>query len=50
MKRWPIIRHIRWFLEMLSYRAWWNEVGREHWLAPSPRDVEYLKDIWEGRQ
>lgn len=51
MKRWPIIRHIRWF--WLRYRverwAWYcgqMGLGLGH---PNPSDIAYLNDIWAGR-
>ena len=50
MKRWPIIRHICWFIA--DYRVWrWVREcercgigdGVEH-----PRDKAYLNAIWRG--
>ena len=50
MKRWPIIRHIRWLI--LNHRAhqWarhWGKLGVGLG-TPNPADLEYLKAIWEG--
>jgi hypothetical protein len=50
MKRWPIIRHVRWFC--LSYRvhrwaAQWGAmgIGLGH---PNESDLKTLNDIWRG--
>jgi hypothetical protein len=50
-KRWPVIRHVRyWFL---AYRvqkwAWtWGQMGIGLGY-PNPSDVKQLDDIWAGR-
>lgn len=48
-KKWPLIRHIRWFL--LAWRlAWWREgVGLGAGISPHPAYERYLQDILEGR-
>lgn len=50
MKRWPIIRHIRWFWYMNQLRRWWNSVGKHYWLTPNLEDIQFLNDVWEGRE
>lgn len=49
MKRWFLIRHIRWL--WLSYRLerWWNQVGHLLGAVRNPADLQYLDDVWRGR-
>jgi len=49
VKRWPIIRHIRWLVYALQFDRWWESVGRHHWLAPNQADLRYLRDVWQGK-
>lgn len=51
MKRWPIIRHIRWVY--LSYRVhqWARACGRMGLGlgVPHDSDLRHLQAIWDGR-
>lgn len=46
MKRWPIIRHVRYFIIAYHFNRWWFEFGRHHWLVPNESDLKYLDDVW----
>lgn len=50
MRRWPIIRHIRYWWLSRQFCRWWLEVGQYHWLAPNQLDLEYLDRVWRGEQ
>lgn len=52
MKRWPIIRHIRWLYydwRVHQHAATWGSIGigLGH---PNQSDLDYLKLIWEGKE
>ena len=49
MKRWPIIRHIRYY--WLAWRAGrvLARYGRHSYLIVSVEDALYLQDVWRGR-
>lgn len=49
MKRWPIIRHYRYFCWKFRFWRWWWEVGQHYGAAPDPGDLKYLEAIWQGR-
>lgn len=51
MKRWPIIRHVRyWWLryrvERWAYTWYMGGVGLGY---PNPSDLKWLEDIWKGK-
>ena len=51
MKRWPVIRHIRyWYLgwKVYSHAARWGAMGIGFGV-PNPSDIEHLTAIWESR-
>ncbi len=48
MKRWPIIRHVRWFYLNWRFVCWWNGLGRHLGAVPNDADLEYLDRVWEG--
>lgn len=48
MKRWPIIRHVRWLYHYWILWRWWKFFGRHFWLTPNLRDLEHLDQIWRG--
>lgn len=48
MKRWPVIRHVRWLAASLAFAYWWDRFGKENWLTPNPADLRYLDAIWRG--
>jgi hypothetical protein len=50
MKRWPVIRHIRYWI--LRYRlSRWIDFCQRHGLGlvPQESDVRYLLDVWDGK-
>lgn len=49
MKRWPIIRHLRWLYHYYGFYTWWHQVGQHLGAFPSPYDLQFLDDIWEGK-
>lgn len=51
MKRWPLIRHIRYFWSRMKVYEWasqWGElgIGTGH---PNQSDLDYLEAIWKGK-
>ena len=48
MKRWPIIRHIRYFILQRRLARWWQRYGRHHFLLVNERDLLYLDRVWRG--
>lgn len=48
MKRWPVIRHVRWFWLAILFEIWWRRVGHRHGLVPSQSDLAYLDRVWRG--
>lgn len=49
IKRWWGIRHVRYYIAAYQFNQWWNNFGRTFWLAPNDKDIQHLRDIWEGR-
>lgn len=51
MKRWPIIRHIRFF--WFQYRVFrWARMWYEGGIglgSPNPSDLYWLEEIWKGK-
>jgi hypothetical protein len=48
MKRWPLIRHIRWgyaLWQMACWYALWSAVGE---VGPAQSDLDILDAIWRG--
>lgn len=48
MKRWPVVRHIRFLYLRWRFESWWLRCGRYYWLAPNVNDEEYLDAVWRG--
>ena len=48
MKRWPLVRHIRYYWLLYRYNRWWVQVGQWYWLSMNPSDEAYLADVWKG--
>jgi len=49
MKRWVGIRHLRYYWHSFQLARWmglWAPYGS---IVPSPRDLEYLQQVWEGK-
>lgn len=49
MKRWPVVRHIRYVYHHIQIERWyrlWAKLGR-HDMNKS-KDLEYLARIWKG--
>jgi hypothetical protein len=49
MKRWPLIRHIRWLWLSRKFWLWWQATGKSLGAVPNERDLRYLDDVREGR-
>lgn len=51
MKRWPLIRHVRFWWHSYRVHRWaymWGQAGVGlGW--PNPSDLRWLQDIWEGK-
>lgn len=50
IKRWPIIRHIRFYYlryRVFRYAAMWGSMGIGVG-GPNPSDLEHLDRIWRG--
>lgn len=48
MKRWPIIRHVRWAWLTLRFSWWWSGIAPIFPGGPNPADIAYLKAVWRG--
>lgn len=48
MRRWPIIRHVRWFYLNVRFNLWWNSLPPALFICPNPSDLEYLDKVWRG--
>ena len=48
MKRWPIIRHARWFMASHRFWKWWDDFGQHFGCHPNPADLAWLDRIWRG--
>lgn len=48
MKRWPVIRHIRWAWHSYRFCRWWEQVGSHYWLVVNDNDIKTLNKIWRG--
>lgn len=48
MKRWPIIRHIRYWLLCRELKRYWRRVGRHYWCVVNESDLIYLDRVWKG--
>ena len=48
IKRWPIIRHLRWLLLSIEFQMWWRDAGRFYGSVPNQADIEYLDKVWRG--
>lgn len=51
MKRWPIIRHVRYYyllLQVNRHYARWQELG--YFPVHSQSDYDYLDAIWRGER
>lgn len=52
MKRWPIIRHIRWAILDVKARRWaryWYNCGIGLGV-PNASDLVYLQEVWDGKR
>lgn len=48
MKRWPIIRHIRYYVALYKFNRWWMKMSI-YFITPNPYDLEYLEGIKSGK-
>lgn len=49
MKRWPGIRHVRYFVLRSRFNMWWLSIGHMLGAFPNPRDVQFMDDVWSGK-
>ena len=49
MKRWPVMRHVRWLWLDLCLFWWWDTVGKHYWVGPNPKDIQFLDEVWKGK-
>ena len=49
MKRWPIIRHVRWAWHSFWFWRWFNYTGQYLGTCSNPADTRHLNAIREGR-
>lgn len=49
MKRWPIVRHVRYLWLSWCFWRWWKHIGSHIAAVPNQSDFEYLADVWNGR-
>jgi hypothetical protein len=49
MKRWPIIRHVRYFYLSWCFWRWWRNFGGLLGAVPNERDLNYLESVWKGK-
>ena len=51
MKRWFIIRHIRWMWLLTKFNAHIQRMQDAGlgWI-PAQSDIEYLEDVWKGKR
>jgi hypothetical protein len=50
IKRWPLIRHVRYFYHAWRLYRWaraWNSIGIG--IGPNPADIDHLEAIWRGK-
>jgi hypothetical protein len=50
MKRWPVIRHIRWMVLHSRFQKWWFSEGCYLGDVPNEADMDYLERIWKGEK
>lgn len=51
MKRLPIIRHVRWWIHAYRLSRWIEYCQRAGlWYFAQQEDLDYLQDIWDGKQ
>ncbi len=49
IKRLPIIRHIRYYYCRWRYNIWWNNYGSQLGAFPNEHDLQFLENIWYGK-
>jgi hypothetical protein len=53
LKRWPIIRHVRYIWWTFWFYRWFNhfqrQTGRYWGIFPAQSDLDYLQAIWDGK-
>lgn len=50
MKRWPIIRHVRYFWHKRRLGALLTRYGVHTYVIVSLEDMLFLADVWSGRR
>lgn len=49
MKRWPIVRHVRYLWMVWRFWRWWTTFGHLIAAVPNEADLKFLEAVWEGR-
>jgi hypothetical protein len=49
MKRWFGIRHVRYLYHAMCFWHWWDNVGRFLGAVPNPDDLQFLRDVLDGK-
>lgn len=50
MRRWPIIRHIRWYYLAYGHAKNWIDFGRHQYLFQNQDDWKFLERVWRGEE
>ena len=50
IKRWPIIRHLRWLWYSWQLARWMQFWSRAGLTLPNIHDLEYLNRVWRGEE
>jgi len=48
VKRWPLVRHLRFWWLRWRFQAWWWQCRSLWWLAPHGTAEAYLGAVWRG--
>ena len=51
MKRWPLIRHVRYFFKKLALARHVARSAKQGYLPLAQKhDLDYLRDVWQGKK
>jgi hypothetical protein len=51
MKKWPIIRHLRYFFLSASLARHVRRYSKQGYLPLAQKhDLDYLRDVWQGKK
>jgi hypothetical protein len=48
IKRWYVVRHVRWIWHSALFELWWWQIGQHIWIVPNQADFDYLERVWRG--